>query len=121
MFTKDCNLETRKLLVNTFIRQVFLYQDKVVIVYNHTKNPDKIENTHELAEKVEGEIEAANKVDYSSVNGSSNIAVIPPKENAPLVGAFSFGVSSVHIEPLVFAVLCAATRRVDFPVIGRFT
>ena len=78
VFTKDCDLETRKLLVKTFIRQVFLYQDKVVIVYNHTKNPDKIENTTELAEKVEGEIETAKKVDYSGINGSSIQPVVPP-------------------------------------------
>lgn len=35
------DIRVRKMLVNTFVRQVILYEDKMIITYNFTDNPDK--------------------------------------------------------------------------------
>ena len=39
------NMRVRKLLVNTFIREILLYDDKVIITYNFTEKPEKTDAT----------------------------------------------------------------------------
>ena len=86
----ECDVAYRKLIVNTFVRQVFLYPDKVVIVYNHSHNPDHPKNDKTTAEKVEKEIENAKKIDTSPSECSSTLTYIPPKESAPQRGCALF-------------------------------
>ena len=63
-------MKVRKLIVNTFIREVILYPDRVVITYNFTDNPEHIKFTKEHVVKTEKEIETADKTAFSSLKGS---------------------------------------------------
>ena len=78
VFVDDCDLKMRKWIVNTYIRQVFLYPDRFVIVYNYTENPDKIKNTVELATQIEKEIAKAEKTECSLSTSSSIFASSSP-------------------------------------------
>ena len=55
--TKD--IKIRKLLVNTFVRAVYLYNDKVVILFNYTNSPDKPKFTVEENIETEKQIYSA--------------------------------------------------------------
>lgn len=63
-------IKFNKLIVNTFIREVILYPDRVVITYNFTDNPEHIKFTKEHVVKTEKEIETADKTVFSSLKGS---------------------------------------------------
>ena len=78
---KDNN--TCRTIVNIFINAIYLYDDKLTIVFNASNNTletkdiplDDIENAFENAEDFSG-------------SGSSEFALAPPKTKAPLAGAF---------------------------------
>ena len=70
VFENPSDIKVRKLIVNTFIREVILYSDRVVVVYNFTDNPDHIKFTKEHVVKTEKEIETADKTAFSSLKGS---------------------------------------------------
>ena len=66
----------RKSIVNTFIREVIYYPDKVIITLNFTDNCDKPELTSEHIENIEkqSESEAAFQLPHSS----NILASFPP-------------------------------------------
>ena len=70
VFENPSDMKVRKLIVNTFIREVILYPDRVVITYNFTDNPEHIKFTKEHVVKTEKEIETADKTAFSSLKGS---------------------------------------------------
>lgn len=70
VFENPSDMKVRKLIVNTFIREVILYPDRVVITYNFTDNPEHIKFTKEHVVKTEKEIETADKTVFSSLKGS---------------------------------------------------
>ena len=47
MFLKMSDIKIRKLVINTLIRQIYLYEDKIVVLFNFTTPPDKPKLTHE--------------------------------------------------------------------------
>lgn len=59
IFRDTENISTRKLIVNTFIRQIFLYDDRIVITFNsHDKNSNEYLK-HEEILKTEKQIKTA--------------------------------------------------------------
>ena len=59
VFEDTQNIKIRKLLVNTFVRTVYLYNDKVVILFNYTDSPDKPKFTVEENIETEKQINSA--------------------------------------------------------------
>ena len=59
VFEDTQNIKIRKLLVNTFVRTVYLYNDKVVILFNYTSSPDKPKFTVEENIETEKQINSA--------------------------------------------------------------
>ena len=70
------NIKARKLLVNTFIREVLLYPNKIVITYNFI---EPIEPTKITLEKTE-EIERQAKTAFLLDSGSCNYLSAAPKK-----------------------------------------
>ena len=66
VFEDTQNIKIRKLLVNTFVRAVYLYNDKVVILFNYTNSPDKPKFTVEENIETEKQINSA----LSNTSGS---------------------------------------------------
>ena len=86
---EDINdITARKLLVNTFIREVFVYPDKIVITLNFTDRPKLVSHTKEYASKVESEVKQAKKAPFSCVESSQTTSCIAPKQGgSPGLGA----------------------------------
>ena len=74
--TKDTKI--RKLLVNAFVREVILYNDRVVITYNITDNPEHVRYTKENVIKTEEQIEHAAKSAFSIAPSSNIISIGAP-------------------------------------------
>lgn len=70
VFEDTDDIKTRKLLVNTFIREIIWYGDRLVITYNFQENviPEKLNKTH-IAE-VEKQVEEASQSASSFSLGS---------------------------------------------------
>ena len=70
VFENTDDIKTRKLLVNTFIREIIWYSDRLVITYNFQENifPEKLNKTH-IAE-VEKQVEEASQSASSFSLGS---------------------------------------------------
>ena len=81
VFDNPSDIKIRKLIVNTFIREVVLYPDRVVITYNFTDSPDHIKFTKEHVVKTEKEIETADNTAFSSLKGSCIYDLGTPKKN----------------------------------------
>lgn len=93
VFENPSDMKVRKLIVNTFIREVILYPDRVVITYNFTDNPEHIKFTKEHVVKTEKEIETADKTVFSSLKGSYIYGSAAPKQKERLSLSFCFGAS----------------------------
>mgnify|MGYP001624007118 FL=1 len=96
VFEDPDDIKVRKLLVNTFIREIIWYGDRMVITYNFQENvvPEKLTKTH--IQEAENEIEEAENAS-SSYPISSNICrhSSPNKLKAnpfPLGDGFAFKV-----------------------------
>lgn len=61
IFEDTSDIKIRKLLVNTFIREIILYKDKIVITYNFIDDPEHIKFTKEHIQNTENEIKKAKK------------------------------------------------------------
>lgn len=70
VFEDTDDIKVRKLLVNTFIREIIWYGDRLVITYNFQENviPEKLNKTH-IAE-VEQQVEEASQSASSFLPGS---------------------------------------------------
>lgn len=88
VFENPSDMKVRKLIVNTFIREVILYPDRVVITYNFTDNPEHIKFTKEHVVKTEKEIETADKTVFSSLKGSYIYGSAAPKGETKTVSSF---------------------------------
>ena len=60
-------MRVRKLIVNTFIREIVLFEDRIVITYNFKNNTDTGRHTPETVEKMLNEVDSA----YTTEIGSS--------------------------------------------------
>ena len=60
-------MRVRKLIVNTFIREIVLFEDRIVITYNFKNNTDSGRHTPETVEKLLNEVDSA----YTTEIGSS--------------------------------------------------
>ncbi len=60
------DIKIRKLIVNTFVRQVYLYEDKIVILFNFTNPPDKPKLT------IEENIQTAEQINSAIINTQSS-------------------------------------------------
>lgn len=78
VFEDTQNIKIRKLLVNTFVRTVYLYNDKVVILFNYTNSPDKPKFT------VEENIETEKQIN-SALSNTSSSCLYPQSAPANLV------------------------------------
>ena len=83
VFETTDDIKVRKLIVNTFIREVILYDDEIVITYNFTDNPEHLKLTKEHVTKTENEIETADKTAFYSLTGSYKLRpTAPAKDDA---------------------------------------
>ncbi|MBR2622024.1 MAG: hypothetical protein IKC97_06580, partial [Clostridia bacterium] len=75
LFANPEDIKIRKIIVNTFVREVILYDDKVIITYNFTDTiePHKI-NTETITE-TERQIDSA----FSLKSGSYILPATAPK------------------------------------------
>ena len=78
VFEDSQNIKIRKLLINTFVRAVYLYNDKVVILFNYTNPPDKPRFTVEENIETEKQINS----DLSNTQGSCKLLQSAPKKMA---------------------------------------
>ena len=66
------NLKARKILVNTFIREVLIYSDKIVITYNFIDPIESTKITKEKTEEIVKKSKSAFSLDQSSLNYASS-------------------------------------------------
>lgn len=59
VFEDTQNIKIRKLLVNTFVKAVYLYKDKIIILFNYANSPDKPKFTIEENIETEKQINSA--------------------------------------------------------------
>ena len=59
VFEDTTSIKIRKLLVNTFVREIYLYNDAVVILFNYTNNPTPPKFTLEENIETEKQINSA--------------------------------------------------------------
>ena len=105
VFDNTDDIKVRKLIVNAFVREVILYDDKIVITYNFTDSPEHLKLTKEHVTKTEKEIETADKTAVSSTSntGSYKLCRTAPKKNASfLLRSFSF----VRFPQILFDFIC---------------
>ena len=79
VFEDTTDIKIRKSLVNTFIRAVYLYNDKVIILLNYTDSPDKPKFTVEENIETEKQINSA----LSNTQGSCKFFQSAPDKNNP--------------------------------------
>lgn len=89
VFETTDDIKVRKLIVNSFIREVILYDDEIVITYNFTDNPEHLKLTKEHVAKTENEIETADKTAFSSLTGSYKLChTAPSPKKTNLLSSF---------------------------------
>ena len=74
VFEDMSNIKIRKLVINTFVRQIYLYEDKIVILFNFTTPPDKPKLTVEENIKTAEQITSA----LSKISSSCISCLSPP-------------------------------------------
>ena len=83
VFDDTEDIRVRKLIVNTFIREILLYQNEIVINFNFTDNPEHIKFNSDYVLKVEQQISQAKRRTFQSISGSTNCSLVPPNPPAP--------------------------------------
>ena len=104
VFETTDDIKVRKLIVNSFIREVILYDDEIVITYNFTDNPEHLKLTKEHVAKTENEIETADKTAFSSLTGSYKL-----RPTAPDATLFEYKVAFFY-----FIIFQFNTKTLDF-------
>ena len=66
VFTDTSSIKVRKLIVNTFIREIIYYPDKLIITYNFSDAIDTINLTPENAKEIERQSKSAFSLDIGS-------------------------------------------------------
>ena len=88
VFENPSDVQVRKLLVNTFIREVLLYDDSIVITYNFSDDSTRPKVTKEQAEREERQIEQAKHIVSPALSSSISSCSPPKREKNPLAGFF---------------------------------
>lgn len=89
MLTGDYkNMRVRKLLVNTFIREILLYDDKVIITYNFTEKPEKTDTTIKGLTETEKQSANSPRTAFYSYASSYILWSGVPKKQARTSGVF---------------------------------
>ena len=78
VFESPTDIEVRKLLVNTFVREVLLYEDRIVISYNFTEEFPDPKKPKEKLQKIEDEI-SETEPSFLSDRSSKQSTCLPPK------------------------------------------
>ena len=95
IFNNREDMRVRKLIVNTFIREIVLFEDRIVITYNFKNNTDTGRHTPETVEKLLNEVDSA----YTTEIGSSiSLYSEPTKEQDLILGSCFFVTSSTVSE-----------------------
>lgn len=68
LFDNPSNIEIRKAIINTFIREVIIYEDKVVITYNFSEPTEPHKINTETIKETERQIDSASSLKTSSYN-----------------------------------------------------
>lgn len=76
MFHNTDDISVRKLIINTLIREIIYYPDKLIITYNFTNPTETIKIDKGETEKIEKQCETAYHIDI----GSSIKTSVPPKK-----------------------------------------
>ena len=79
VFDNTDDVKVRKLLINTFVREVILYEDEIVITYNFTDSPERLKVNKEQTMQEEKQIDQA-KSSFSFNSGSTILADSPPNK-----------------------------------------
>lgn len=74
VFEDMSDIKIRKLVINTLVRQIYLYEDKIVILFNFTTPPDKPKLT------LEENIQTAEQI-TSALNNPQSSCILP--QSAP--------------------------------------
>ena len=95
------DLAVRKLIVNTFIREIILYEDSIVITYNFTDKHDPFTVDSEHIKELEKQIKTAPKTVLPSVQSSRiTKSFVPNKPRYIAEACFHYnamrGVAAVH-------------------------
>ena len=86
MFENRDEMKVRRMIVNTFIREIIVFKDKVIITYNFKMNSDTGRHTPETVEKLLKEIESA----FIPENSSSILSSSEPKKKTIARWSFFF-------------------------------
>ena len=78
VFDDTSDINVRKLIVNSFVREVILYEDSIVVTYNFADLLDPIKLNREHVLKVEKQISEA-KASFSLPLSSTILPQLPPK------------------------------------------
>ena len=66
VFADTDNIKVRKLIVNTFIREIIYYPDKIIITYNFTDNVNTVKITPENIIEIEKQSKSASSLNLGS-------------------------------------------------------
>lgn len=66
VFADTDNIKVRKLIVNTFIREIIYYPDKLIITYNFTDNVNTVKITPENTIEIEKQSKSASSLNLGS-------------------------------------------------------
>ncbi|MCM1296079.1 MAG: recombinase family protein [Muribaculaceae bacterium] len=83
VFDNTENINIRKLLVNTFIKEILLYDNEIIITYYFSDNPEKIKFSKEHFEEIEKQSKQASAWTVSISDGSYIFSDRAPKEYNP--------------------------------------
>ena len=86
IFNNREDMRVRKMIVNTFIREIVLFEDRIVITYNFKNNTDTGRHTPETVEKMLNEVDSA----YTTEIGSSISLYSEPKQKDHRLMVFLF-------------------------------
>ena len=92
VFDNTDNVKVRKLIINTFVREVILYEDEIVITYNFTDSPERLKVNKEQILQEEKQIKRA-KHSFSFNSGSTILAGSPPRKKGQQYAVLFFVVS----------------------------
>lgn len=102
VFGDPDDIKVRKLLVNTFVREVIWYGDRLVITYNFQEDvaPEKLTKLH--IEEVEKEVEEAENASSSFTLGSYKFSFGAPTSKArgfkPRAFFFSINLTNIQVK-----------------------
>ena len=66
MFENRDEMKVRGMIVNTFIREIIVFKDKIIITYNIKMNSDTGRHTPETVEKLLNEVDSAYTTEIGS-------------------------------------------------------